>query len=795
MNSFIKSFDNWSHLIFLFTLFFLCFASGCTCNSDSDDDDDSVEEPDEDADDDLNDDVDDDSALPDDDTDDDVDDDADDDSGDDDTEDHFADDDTEDPSIPVYDKDGLYIEMVAGGLPGHRGQDLVVTDAGDIYVLAAKGRTLFLYHADENLTLLDKEILAQFAATPSIGKDSAGNLYVLYHNMREEKLVLLTQRGRSWTSENVMDYMCMGSGFDYIPMAVEPATGAVHIAAWDHANMAMQYLSNSSGEWTRVTVDSALESPDMINPKSISVDNDHYVHIAYFFVDNYTTYMYYATNQSGQWEIDSVIEENRAIDLDMDVDEDGKPFIVWTNLEEADNLRFAKHESNAWTTGTFGEQDWWGCYVEVDYFGSLFHIIGGDCQDTYDLIQYWTFSNDGLTKVSEEIIEPNNDDIKMGVGSGGRVYFTHYYSQYGEFGLSLLENDALQTEVFDTGMNVGFLPSLSLDQDNVPYIAFSETPDSYNNIEKDFFVARRVDDRWEFRNMGYGWSGAVSAGPDGAVHVAWWRNQDYKLLYAKYSDGRWSAEEEVPYPYDEESDQVRYNVISAAQDSQGSPCLLFTGEGSDLCYSKKENEEWTTETLSIGYYEDNEVRLIIDGNDNPMASYTAYYWFFMYDFHYLRYFEYDGGQWTQTILQGFTMDEHIGEGHDFHYDGQTKYMSYEWYYGNEHLTFARNDGADWEYEEVNDADTFGTGISTDSAGNVYIAYLVEEYNGTSSSGTKVRIVTKRNDEWIEKTIDSGGQFYDLGIRFEIDSDDRAHVLYRGEYALWYATFPVEWMLN
>ncbi len=790
VNLFINSIFHRQTPFFLILILFFSFATGCGCpsNEDENDDDDDLV-----VDDDLDDDTDDDA---DDDTDDDADDDTDDDTDDD------ADDDTENPTIPVYDENGLYIEMVAGGTPGQNGQDLAITDSGDVYAVAVKGRTLFLYHCDENLEFLGKEILAQFATTPTIGADSAGNLYVLYHDMRQEKLILLTRRDRAWTSETVMDYVYDGSR-TFVPMAVQPTTGAVHIAAWDLEDMAMQYVSNSGGEWTFEAVDWVEEFPDTITPKSISIDNENKVHIVYYFDDNYISYFYYATNRSGQWEIDPVVVENRARDIDMAVDEDENPFLVWVNRSDIDTLQFAKKENDVWIVDVFGGENWFASTVEVDYFEGQFHIISADNQEPYNNVQYWTYSNSSLTKISEFATHSSNRRfLKMEVGPGGIIYFTHLYFIDGEFGLSMMENGELQTKVLDTGIDAGYLPSLSVDLDNVPHIAFPESPDLYYHIEKDFFVATRLEDRWDFQNMGYGWSGTVLAGPDGALHVSWWRDQDYKLLYATYSDGEWSEEEEIPYFYDEFHGQRRYNVISIALDSLGSPHLLFTGEAlistyGDVNYSKKEDGVWTTEIIgsSNGYW-GAEVNLILDENDKPMASYSEEYWMFMVDFSYLLYFEYEDGQWNSTALHGFPTDERVGEGHDFHYDGQTKYMSYNWYHGYHYLTFARNDGGDWIYEEINDEDTFGTGISTDSNGNVYIAYLVDVHSGgLHTSATRVKVVTKRGDEWIEKTIDFGGEFWSLGIRFEIDSDDQAHVVYRGEYALWYATFPVEYVLS
>jgi hypothetical protein len=112
------------------------------------------------------------------------------------------------------------------------------------------------------------------------------------------------------------------------------------------------------------------------------------------------------------------------------------------------------------------------------------------------------------------------------------------------------------------------------------------------------------------------------------------------------------------------------------------------------------------------------------------------------------------------------------------------------------LRFAEENGDDFTYETLNYDRPYDTAVAKDSSGNVYMVYEMDVFDYFGPDRDRLKITTKRDGVWVEKDIDYGGTFSSTamyGMDFKIDEDDIAHLVYQGEGALWYATFPVEWV--
>ena len=222
-----------AHLYFL-SIIIVLFAlatvvAGCSCD---DDDDDNHGDDDDTADDDT----------------------ADDDTGDDDTgDDDTGDDDTGDDDTGDDDTDGVMIEKIEGGWPGTNGTSLVFGEDGQAYIAAVKARTLTLYTVSEDKAVDAEEIL-RFAAYPEMAADDAGKLYIVYADLTEKNLALVTNQSGQWVSAPV-DLSSEIVYPDTYGFTVDGA-GTVHLCYQHQDNYTLLYATNAGGTWQSETVDS-----------------------------------------------------------------------------------------------------------------------------------------------------------------------------------------------------------------------------------------------------------------------------------------------------------------------------------------------------------------------------------------------------------------------------------------------------------------------------------------------------------------------------------------------------------
>lgn len=139
-----------------------------------------------------------------------------------------------------------------------------------------------------------------------------------------------------------------GTCGQYSSMAIS-SVGSIHIASWNETKNRLQYATNhTTGQvWRTYTPDNDGTRGEHC---SLALDADDAVHISYVGIDENNDYaLFYATNASGEWVVETVISQAAAEYqyTSIGIDSGGKAHISYYDSNTS-SLNYATNDTGAW---------------------------------------------------------------------------------------------------------------------------------------------------------------------------------------------------------------------------------------------------------------------------------------------------------------------------------------------------------------------------------------------------------------------------------------------------------------
>lgn len=194
--------------------------------------------------------------------------------------------------------------------------------------------------------------LDQYGSHPSVGVDHVDKVHIAYYDYHNCQLKYATNASGMW-STTILDSWSQDACNAWSPVWVSPSltldsAAHVHISYYDSYNQCVKYAVNANGSWAISSVDSWNASGATIEAvaSDIAVDSSGKVHISYY--DYVNKNLRYVTNSSGNWAavtIDS--SPDVGISNSIAIDSTGKVYISYSDGTYGD-LKYAVKASAGW---------------------------------------------------------------------------------------------------------------------------------------------------------------------------------------------------------------------------------------------------------------------------------------------------------------------------------------------------------------------------------------------------------------------------------------------------------------
>ncbi len=299
------------------------------------------------------------------------------------------------------------------------------------------------------------------------------------------------------------------------------------------------------------------------------------------------------------------------------------------------------------------------------------------------------------------------------------------------------EDTEWSVEIVDTGQFIGFYPSLALDSNDKPHIAYY---DQANGLLK---YARKTGSEWEIDTVDSNHAGihiSLALDSNDYPHISYIDGNAHTLKYARWTGSDWNIE-----TLDPGSDVTSYT--SLAIDGNDNPHISFYGENTtkpdplapsqfyfDLKYGRWTGSAWEFESLDTAGMYFSRTSIVLDGDGNPYISYTSVV-------------------------------------------------------GNSDLKCARKVGGTWSIEMVDESGGGWSSIDLDSNEDPHISYFGNNYYYPGFSRNDLKYAKWDGNAWSIQTVDSDG---DVGLEtsMALGIDDKPQISYSDpddkelKYAKW-----------
>jgi len=212
------------------------------------------------------------------------------------------------------------------------------------------------------------ETVALDAGKSSIAVDSSGKVHISFCSTYY--LQYATNASGQWVVSTVDTVNTDGVSLSRSAIKVDSANNA-HIGYRDAISYAMKYATNASGAWDLQTVDSEVT----LDPAtSLAIDTNNKVHMSFalYSADTGTSTqaLNYATNSSGQWVTTAVDQQTVFGESSIAVDSFNKAHIAYRSYDYYASSRLLKYASNI--SGSFAAEtvDTSGPSYATDYLNA-----------------------------------------------------------------------------------------------------------------------------------------------------------------------------------------------------------------------------------------------------------------------------------------------------------------------------------------------------------------------------------------------------------------------------------------
>lgn len=449
--------------------------------------------------------------------------------------------------------------------------------------------------------------------------------------------------------------------------------GAAHILCRNFSIGYLQYINNQDSSWSIEIVNSDLIS-DAIDAASIEVDSTGRPHISYRD-NNHLWHAVYGsywapvfTNAPDDGRAGYVYEYTPTFNENVSI------------LAQSTNAPFLTWESDAYQgTPSFTQYgEYWINITALSTAGGLtsyqnetFHIDTRWVKD--NVTRMYALGGIGFGSVISMVLDSSgNPHIAYSMGSENQLRYAYWN------GISWVD------DLVDDNGEAGGSPSMVLDEDDRPIIAYRNKTDSTTyevklaewtgsgweistlfsgqnagssistaiwgdrlsvsyNVNGDIRVDTRIGTDWSSSLLGQ-WGAYVSLQIDysGGYHLAYHTYSE--VVYAYRSDGGWSK------TIVDSKDNYFGTAISMALDSSGNPHLSYhdSSDPYGLRYAFHDGIGWSTETVDNRGISGDYTSLSLDAQDRPHIMYynpgAAY--------SNLNYAYHDGTSWQMEVVDG-----------------------------------------------------------------------------------------------------------------------------------------------
>jgi hypothetical protein len=239
-----------------------------------------------------------------------------------------------------------------------------------VYLGLDKGLNAILYRKKAgNSTAFGPAIRISTAGTSSshvtIAVDQKDNPHISY----DTEYISSSDGGVTWPSKTTTFVTTTGiPGNNNVSAMAIDSNSKTHIICGYN----LQYYTNASGTWVNSTIEKKPGGVSVFqSTSSIAIDSNNKVHVVYAYTQNGPTTVKYATNASGTWVSEKVIDfKTTGIGFPyptIALDQSGKPHIAYYS----GSLDYTNKVSGSWTSPTVLDNTSYGQYGMVGLFPSI----------------------------------------------------------------------------------------------------------------------------------------------------------------------------------------------------------------------------------------------------------------------------------------------------------------------------------------------------------------------------------------------------------------------------------------
>lgn len=313
--------------------------------------------------------------------------------------------------------------------------------------------------------------------------------------------------------------------------------GHNHIAYAQYDDYTVYYATDSSGTWE---IQSLNDMVDVEQEISLAVDDEGKAHVLYMrYYDEFEN-LTYATNAGGTWESTVIGPRVSGMYNDILIDGSGVIHIAYTVSDTSWNnnvLMYANNSGGSWNTPVLvddnGGEVGWHCSLAVNDLGYIYIVYQvRSGTDQFLRLAQKTPSIDW----SPASLDFTTGDDKLGYYAsiatfGDEIHVSHY--DYGSYDLIYKHFDGVSWEasqIVDGDEEVGEYSSIGVDSKGVPHIAYY---DSSNGVLK---FAEMIGTEWNVSVVdGLPTTGeycSLAIGPDDRVRISYYDDKNYDLCLA-----------------------------------------------------------------------------------------------------------------------------------------------------------------------------------------------------------------------------------------------------------------------
>jgi hypothetical protein len=312
-----------------------------------------------------------------------------------------------------------------------------------------------------------------FGHSPSLAIDSAGNIHLGYIDI-SRKTLLYAYRGKQ---EQHWDKMDLDTSVGYSEALALDANGKPHFAYQGYYENGLHYAAWDGSAWHKQLIDPLSVAfflsiqidkaghPKISYYKRMNPDNSYALQLKYAYFDGTSWYRETVDRRYGTGKFNSLA-----------LDEEGNPHVVYSNIVSFD-LEYAHWDGAEWVHSTPDTRRSSGGVLGAS--GLAIDSHGSPCfvymESAHPVLKFSCKSGDSwqsgvvqqLSGKSEQI-----DRISVKFDSQDHLHIAYIDYTRNELKYGVLTDQGWQLEVVDPGTDTVATPSLALDAQDSPYIAY-----------------------------------------------------------------------------------------------------------------------------------------------------------------------------------------------------------------------------------------------------------------------------------------------------------------------------------